>query len=116
MLETIDKSTEWTRLKSEMTIGQTVEGKVLAHWPFGVFVDLGKPFVGLIEIVNFKEEGNRMTPAEYPELGMPIKCAVMQFADHNFQVRLGIRPSDLETAIANALSSHEDRTRSLASR
>jgi ribosomal protein S1 len=102
MPEKVDKSAAWTKLKSELKIGQIVEGKVLAHWPFGVFVDLAKPFVGLIEIVNFKEKGDRMTPGVYPELGEPIRCVVMQFADHNFQVGLSVRPSDLKTLVLNS--------------
>ena len=98
MLETIDKSAEWEKLKLELSAGQIVDGKVLAHWPFGIFVDIGKPFVGLVEIVNFKEKGERMTATEFPELGTPIKCVVVQFADHNFQVRLSVKPSDLMKA------------------
>ena len=100
MIEAIDKSMEWAKLKTELKIGQIIEGKVLAHWPFGIFVDIGRPFVGLVEIVNFKERGERMSPTEYPALGSAIKCVVMQFADHNFQVRLSVRPSDLKAAAA----------------
>jgi ribosomal protein S1 len=95
MLETANKSEEWAKLKTELHVGQVIEGKVLAHWPFGIFVDLNKPFVGLVEIVNFRERGERMTPNEYPELGAPIKAVILQFSDSNFQVKLSVRPGDL---------------------
>ena len=100
MLETANKAEEWAKLKAELHVGQMLEGKVLAHWPFGIFVDLGKPFVGLIEIVNFREHGERMTANEFPELGAPIKGVIVQFTDNNFQIKLSARPSDLKKALA----------------
>jgi ribosomal protein S1 len=98
MLETANQSEEWAKLKSELRVGQVIEGKVLAHWPFGIFVDLNKQFVGLIEIVNFRERGERMTPNEYPELGAPIRGVILQFNDGSFQVKLSARQSDIAAA------------------
>ena len=62
---------------------------------YGVFVSLDGPFVGLVEIIHFKEKGERMTPREYPELGEPIRAVVLGFRDSNHQVALSARPSDL---------------------
>jgi ribosomal protein S1 len=98
MLETTSKAEEWAHLKSDVHIGDILHGKVLAHWPFGIFVDIGRPFVGLIEIVNLRERGQRITPTEFPPLGAGIRAVVVDFTDHNHQVRLSMRPSDLYNA------------------
>ncbi len=104
MLETASKDAEWAKLKSDLHAGQVVEGKILAHWPFGVFVDLSRPFVGLIEIVNFREHGQRMTPQEFPDLGASIQAVIVQFCDSNYQVKLSARPSDVKKALAQCVA------------
>ena len=75
-----------------------LEGKVLQHRPFGIFVRLDSEFMGLIEIIQFKERGERMTPDEYPALGESTRAVVMGFKESGHQVWLSKRPSDLAKA------------------
>lgn len=97
-----NEGAEWTALKSKLAVGSIVKGEVFAHMPFGVFVQFDSPFLGLIEIISFKENGERMTPREYPELGAPIRAVVLGFRDRNHQIELSARPSDLKAASKHA--------------
>jgi ribosomal protein S1 len=82
-------------LKTTLTPGTIVQGVIQKHWPFGVFVNLsGIPFVGLIQITDFKDEG-RMTPDEYPPVGSPVEAVVLGFKDTGNQIWLGVKPSQL---------------------
>jgi ribosomal protein S1 len=88
--------TEWDRVKTnELAPGAIVQGAVQRHLPFGVFVEIrGVPFTGLVQIVDFKDEGV-MTVDEYPPIGSYIKAVVLGFRDSNNQISLGMRPSQL---------------------
>lgn len=98
MIKSTNLEKEWADVKAKLAIGTVVKGEVFGHWPFGVVVKLKGPFVGLIEIPYFKEEGQRMTPKEYPDLGKPIRAVVKSFSELDHQVKLSARPSDLAKA------------------
>jgi ribosomal protein S1 len=84
---------EWDRVKTQLVTGSFVQGTVQRHFPFGLFVEIrGIPFTGLVEIVDFKDEG-RMTADEYPPIGSDIEAVVLGFRDSNKQISLGMRPS-----------------------
>jgi ribosomal protein S1 len=100
VIETISAAQEWDELKMGLAIGSIVEGNVIEHWPFGVFVEMDGPFVGLIEIPYFREKGQPMSPQEYPEIGAPIRAVVRGFVDRNRQIMLNARPSELRKAAA----------------
>ena len=90
------QSNDWERLKNNLAIGDKVQGIVVAHHPFGVFVELPMTTVqGLIEIPNFKDAG-RMTPDQYPELGTSVVAVVLGFKESGQQVWLGVKPSQLK--------------------
>src|ERR1043165_8609350 len=95
MSKALNTEMEWAAFKSKLAVGSIVKGEIFAHMPFGVFVALQSFFLGLIEIPNFKEKGEPMTPREYPELGEPIRAVVMGFREGNHQVALSARPSDI---------------------
>ena len=86
----------WDELKENLTVGEVVTGTVRQHWPFGVLVDLGHGFDGLIQVTDFKDEGV-MTPDEYPAVGAEVRAVVRGFKDHGQQIWLSVRPSDLST-------------------
>jgi small subunit ribosomal protein S1 len=85
----------WDELKDTLKIGELVAGTVLRHEPFGVFVDVGYGYDGLIQITDFKDEGV-MTPDEYPAIGKKIQAVVLGFKDRGRQIWLGVKPSQLE--------------------
>lgn len=91
------RSFEWERLKNTLAIGDKVQGIVVAHQPYGVFVELSMTTAqGLIEIPNFKDAG-RMTPDQYPALGTTVVAVVLGFKESGNQVWLGVKPSQLAT-------------------
>lgn len=103
---------DWAKAKSKLEIGTVIKGDVFAHLPFGVFVNIKGPFLGLIEIPYFKELGERMTPKEYPELGEKIRAVVLGFRDSNHQIALSARPSDLKAASKPANKQEKKAVRS----
>ena len=98
MIETLDIETEWSDVKSRLVVGSIVEGTVIAHLQFGIFLELNEAFVGLIQITHFREAGERMTAREYPEMGANVRAVVIDFRDSNHQIALSARPSDLAKA------------------
>jgi ribosomal protein S1 len=88
------------QLKSKYKLGQFVLGKVEYHAPFGIFIDLGKPFVkGLIKIPDFLDEGV-MTEAQYPEIGSTIGAVVVGYNQSNCcEIYLNAKPSILHKAL-----------------
>lgn len=84
----------WHDLKSTLGVGSIVMGSVSRHETFGVFVDIGYGYDGLIQITDFKDEG-RMSADEFPEIGSVIRAKVLGFKDHGHQIRLGVKPSQL---------------------
>jgi len=62
----------WEQIKSKYRIGQFLQGKVVSHKPYGVFLDIGEPEVkGLIRIPDFLDEGD-MSQEMYPEIGSQV--------------------------------------------
>jgi hypothetical protein len=63
-----------------------VQRKVEHHAPFGVFVDIGEPFVkGLIKIPDFLDEGE-MSEEMYPEVGTSVGAIVVGYNESNLSV------------------------------
>lgn len=82
----------WHELKKALPVGAIVMGSVSRHEAFGVFVDIGYGYDGLIQITDFKDEG-RMSADEFPEIGSVIRAKVLGFKDHGHQIWLGVKPS-----------------------
>lgn len=88
----------WDKLKGGMLeVGDIITGTILRHEPYGVLVDIGYTYEGLIQITDFKDEGI-MTPEEYPSIGSEIRVAVLGFKEHGCQIWLGVKPSQLDTS------------------
>ena len=84
---------DWDQVKAAAPIGAEVSGRVEACCAFGVFVDLGVGFRGLLEVPNFADPPARSRGVEgYPAVGTPITARVLQHDEHNRQLRLTQRP------------------------
>ncbi|MBD2603999.1 S1 RNA-binding domain-containing protein [Scytonema hofmannii FACHB-248] len=85
----------WEEIKDYLKLGSKLTGVVTKHFPFGIFVALpGIKFTGLVEIPDFKDEGY-MTPSEYPPVGSSVDIVVLGFKETGQQIRLGMKPSQL---------------------
>ena len=88
---------DWDRVKAAVPIGAEVTGRVVSCQPFGVFVDLGLGFPGLLEAPEFGGAAGRSLGMEdYPAVGSAVTAWVLQHADHNQQLRLTQRPLTAE--------------------
>lgn len=90
----ITKQMSWEELKAVLKVDDVVSGVVLKHEAFGVFVDIGCKFDGLIEIIAFRDEGV-MTPEMYPAIGTKVRAKVLGFRDSNNQIWLSVKPGQL---------------------
>jgi ribosomal protein S1 len=94
------KNEFWNNIKSKYQLGDLVYGKVAAHKPFGVFVDIGDLQVkGIIQITDFLDTG-LMTPEMYPEIGSSVGAVVLGYTeDERNQVWLSVKPSVLQKSL-----------------
>ena len=76
-------------------IGDTVAGMVTHIEPFGLFVDIGYEFIGLIDIGHARMISTPPLPFEqsdWPAVGDRIQCKVEYLRLHNQQIGLGWQP------------------------
>jgi ribosomal protein S1 len=86
---------DWGKIAELYPIGSVIEGKVVHHAPFGMFLNIGHPYIlGLVNIVEFLDEG-RMTPDQYPPVDTLVKGVVLAYTPHNKQVRVSMKPATL---------------------
>lgn len=93
---------EWQYTLKNYSKGEYIEGKVLEHRTFGIFVKLERMNTvrGLIRIVDFAdfadfENGSFDLPVKYPSVGEIIKGVILGFTDHNKQVIISLKKSDI---------------------
>ena len=80
---------EWSHFRSQFTLGQRISGKVIREEPFGVLLDIGGQFLGLLEIMNIAApEGVDPKLATNPRTGEIVTARIVQFCDQNKQIRL----------------------------
>jgi ribosomal protein S1 len=90
---------EWADAVRRYAAGRIVEGTVFAHHRFGFFIDLGERVIGLIEIPMLLDDPDHpLSEVDYPPVGLQVRAVVLGATDHNHQIRLSMRPSDLERA------------------
>lgn len=80
---------------ASMPVGSVVTGVVEKAVPFGLFVNIGGPFLGLIDVGHTKINGGVRLPydaSDWPALGDAIRCHVRYFRFHNQQIGLGWLP------------------------
>lgn len=82
---------EWNSLKNRLPTGDIVNGVVVHRERFGVFVDLGEEFIGLLEIPSmiYPEGAPRDTDVR-PEIGVILELKIIGFSDSNRQVMLAM--------------------------
>jgi predicted RNA-binding protein with RPS1 domain len=83
---------EWRDVKQQLSVGSMIEGRVIRHEAYGLFVDIGFECEGLIQIIDIKDDG-AVTADDYPSVGAPIVARVLGFKEKGHQVWLGIKPS-----------------------
>ena len=86
----------WCDTKRQLPVGSIVEGRVLRHEAYGLFVDIGVECEGLIQIVDISDD-KPVTPDDYPPIDALVVARVLGFKENGHQVRLGIKPSHLRT-------------------
>jgi ribosomal protein S1 len=86
----------WHEVKQQFPVGSMIEGRVIRHEAYGMFVDIGLECEGLIQIVDIKDEG-RATPDDYLSIGTCVIARVLGFKASGHQVWLGIKPSQLRS-------------------
>jgi small subunit ribosomal protein S1 len=78
---------DWDEVKRLLAIGTDVEGVVTRVAPFGVFVDLGVGFDGVLEVPQMAGT-NRKRIEDYPAVGARVTAKVITHQDRNKQVYL----------------------------
>jgi len=95
---TAENDQAWIDAKYRLPIGTLVWGTVASHESFGVFVDFDDTaYRGLIAIPDFKDEG-RMEMEEYPAVGTRLEAVILGHKEHEQQIWLGIKRSQLDEA------------------
>jgi hypothetical protein len=81
---------DWEGLKSVLRPGESVSGKVVARYRFGVFVDLCVGFPALLEVIQFERARVfRYTSLDtYPAVGSKVRATVVWFDDGERQIKL----------------------------
>ena len=78
-----------------LAVGSTIIGTIKRQTPFGLFVDIGGPFIGLIDIGHIQFSGGLQLPSDravWPEEGEELNCRVSYFRLRNQQIGLGWVP------------------------
>jgi hypothetical protein len=74
-----------------IVIGSIVIGKVVCSRPFGLFVDIKEPYVGLIDVAKTRPNFGVQLPDDYlnwPKEGDKVKCYIGSIRLHNKQIGL----------------------------
>lgn len=86
----------WREVKQQLPVGSMIEGRVIRHEAYGMFVDIGIECEGLIQIVDISDD-RPVTPDDYPPIGALVVARVLGFKENGHQVRLGIKRSQLRS-------------------
>lgn len=74
----------WNRLKSELKIGDTVQGRIFKVEPYGVYVDIGRDFYGIVLAPQIGKESIAFD--EYPKIGETISAIILGFSHYRSQL------------------------------
>jgi small subunit ribosomal protein S1 len=80
----------WENVKRRYPIGSVVEGTVVKVAPFGVFVDLGVGFEGLLLVPEMAGD-TRKQIKDYPQVGQRVAATVIWHNDPKQQFSLSQR-------------------------
>ena len=82
-----DDNEKWNDVKARLPVGTVVDGKVVHVAVFGVFVDLGVEFYGLLRVPEMAGSGPK-TMDDYPQVGESVTARVLYHSDSNRQIIL----------------------------
>jgi hypothetical protein len=95
--KTIRKWLQYYEYIGSLAIGSTITGRVEHAVPFGLFVNIGGPFIGLIDIGHVRFNGGVQLPrdrADWPKESDEIHCNIGYFRLHDQQIGLGWLPAN----------------------
>ena len=78
-----------------LKVGCEIIGVVEKAVPFGLFVNIGSPYIGLIDVGHTSINGGKALPFDqlaWPKLGDRIRCTIGYIRFHNRQIGLGWSP------------------------
>lgn len=93
--EKIQGYRDFYKFIEEKKQGDVIRGTVLEVMPFGVFVDMGSPYFGLIDIGHNSFNRGEQLPLDFtkwPQIGEPINCVISYYRFSNKQIGLGWLP------------------------
>ncbi len=74
-----------------LEIGSEITGIVSSVKPFGIFVDIGGPYIGLVDVGHYRFSGGDLLPDDmsiWPANGEEITCRISYLRLHNRQIGL----------------------------
>ncbi len=89
-----------------LSIGREISGVVQTATPFGLFVDIGSPYIGLIDIGHSSFNGGHPLPFDHkrwPRVGQRIRCNIGYIRFHDRQIGLGWIPDEMQNKAANGM-------------
>ncbi len=75
----IRNADSWNTLKKELQIGEIISGKVFKVEPYGVYIDIGKDFYGIVLAPYISN--NRITIEDYPKIGEIVTGLIIHFSE-----------------------------------
>lgn len=85
----------WRATRESLVVGQKVVGTVVKRMPFGVFVDIGQAFPGLVLAPSLDPAGTPMRPEEFPALGARLEAVVVGVPEDRHQIALSCLLADV---------------------
>ena len=93
---TIQEWSDFYAYVNTLEVGSEIVGVVEKAVPFGLFVNIGSPYIGLIDIGHTSFSGGHALPFDseaWPKPGDRIRCTISYIRFHNRQIGLGWRSS-----------------------
>lgn len=73
----------WSDIRRNLSVGQSVSGKVIARAPFGVWIDIDVSQPALLLVGNMMDaKMQRITVDDYPAKGTAIKARINALGDN----------------------------------
>ena len=80
---------EWQLIQGKYIRGDHIEGEVIAHCSFGVWVDVGEKFPALIETIHIVEmTAEKYRNDDYFPVGSNLQAMFRSFTTYGNQIRL----------------------------
>jgi small subunit ribosomal protein S1 len=81
---------DWNEAKWNHPQGRSVDGTVTRVEPYGVWIDLGIGFVGLLLVTEMAGDGPKQLD-DYPQVGSTVTATVIGYNDERTQFVLSQR-------------------------